>query len=86
MLLVSDMELEGESRLFLENPESGRDSEGLTGEETRCGEGLRLPIDGAFDWRRSGAVWEDGRPALASWGLGIPFSAGIGGTGCLEEA
>ena len=47
----------GASRLFLEeNPESGRDSEGLTGEETRCGEELRLLIDGTFDWRRSGAV------------------------------
>ena len=56
MLLVSDMEPGVVSRLFLENPESGRDSEGLTGEETRCGEELRLLIDGTFDWRRSGAV------------------------------
>jgi hypothetical protein len=57
MLLVSDMEPGVVSRLFLEeNPESGRDSEGLTGEETRCGEGLRLLMGGAFVWRRSGAV------------------------------
>jgi hypothetical protein len=56
MLLVSDMEPGLVSRLFLENPESGRDSEGLTGEETRCGEGLRLFMGGGFDWRRSGAV------------------------------
>ena len=60
MLLVSDMEPGVVSWLFLgEGPESGRDSEWLTlltGEETRCGEGLRLLIGGVIGWRRSGAV------------------------------
>ncbi len=57
MLLVSDMEPEVVSWLFLgEKAGSWRDNVGLTGEETRCGEGLRLLIGGAFVWRRSGAV------------------------------
>ena len=60
MLLVSDIEAGGASWLFLEGgPEVWRDPEPLRppiGEETRCGEGLRLVIGGALGWRNSGAV------------------------------
>ena len=52
MLLVSDMEPGVVSWLFLgEGPEAGRDNEWLTlliGEETRCGEGLRLLVGGVI--------------------------------------
>jgi hypothetical protein len=52
MLLVSDIETGGASWLFLE----GGPLRPSIGEETRCGEGLRLVMGGALGWRNSGAV------------------------------